>query len=117
MSCNNPTGSEGAAALDLPAQHIPILRDVIASCLDGVQADLATPERMRDPGKAREEAATYERLLAGLAQGKVVVPDETARDVIRAIATASDEENNYAEVVAEHDALHKLLARLEGRRG
>ncbi|MGV1049915.1 MAG: hypothetical protein ACOYD4_15490 [Solirubrobacterales bacterium] len=64
--------------------------------------------------RAREEAGAFRRLLRGLHRGEVVVPDEPAREAVAAIAAGSDQENNYTEVVAEHDALHGLLGVLEG---
>ena len=116
MADQNPTRSGDAAAPDLPAEHIPILRGVLTTCLEGLRADLVNPDRLRNPAKAREEAAAYERLLAGLAEGRITVPDEHAHEAVAALAMASDEENNYAELVAEHDALRELLARLEAGR-
>lgn len=43
-----------------------------------------------------------------------MIPDEPAREAVATLAAESDHENNYAEVVAEHDALHGLLGVLEG---
>jgi hypothetical protein len=114
MADTDPTGGDSTVALDLPAEHMTILRDTLASCLEGVRGDLDTPERMRDPEKARWEAAAYKRLLAGLERGEVLVPDESAREAVATIVANADLENNYAEVVAEHDALHGLLAGLGG---
>ena len=42
----------------------------------------------------------------------MVVPDEAAREAVQAMATSADQESNYAKVVAEHEALFGLLARL-----
>jgi hypothetical protein len=112
MAIENPTGGDRAVPIALPTAHVTILRGTFASCLEGVRLDLTTPDRMPNPDKARREADAYERLLAGLERGEVVVPDQAAREAVEVIATAADRENNYAEVVAEHDALHGLLARL-----
>lgn len=99
--------------LDLPANHISILRGDLTSWLEGVRSDLETPERVEDPDRARQEAEAYERLLAGLMLGHVFIPDESARAALAAAAKGADDENGYAEVVATHDALHGLLALLE----
>jgi hypothetical protein len=70
MANQNPTGGERAVPLDLPANHLLILRDTLADCLEGVRGDLETPEGVKDPEQAREEADAYQRLLAGLARGQ-----------------------------------------------
>jgi hypothetical protein len=74
--------------LNLPSDHLLILRDTLADCLEGVRGDLETPEAVKDPGQAREEADAYQRLLAGLAWGKILVPDEAALAAVRKIAKA-----------------------------
>jgi hypothetical protein len=117
MANENPTGGERAVPLDLPVNHLLILRDTLADCLEGVRGDLNTPEAVKDPEQAREEADAYQRLLAGLARGKILVPDEAALSAVRKIATADDEASNYDEIAANHDALHGLLSLLEGKRG
>lgn len=116
MAEKNPMGGERAVPLDLPANHLLILRATLADCLEGVRGDLKTPEAVTDTEQAREEADAYQRLLAGLARGKILVPDEAALSAVRKIATADDEASNYAEVAANHDALHGLLSLLEGKR-
>ena len=112
MADTDPTGGGSTVALDLPAEHVTILRGVLASCLEGVRGDLSASEKMRSPDRARRDAAAYERLLLALGKGEVRVPDESAREAVATIATAGDRENDYTAVVAEHDALHGLLARL-----
>jgi hypothetical protein len=117
MANENPTCDKRAVPIDLPANHLVILRDTLADCLEGVRDDLETPETAKDRVKAHEEADAYQRLLAGLARGKILVPDTAALAAVRKIATADDEASNYAEVAANHDALHGLLSLLEGERG
>ena len=117
MAEKNPTGGERAVPLDLPANHLLILRATLADCLEGIRGDLETPEAVKDPEQAREEADAYQRLLAGLARGKILVPDAAALSAVRKVATADDEASNYAEIAANHDALHGLLLLLEGERG
>jgi hypothetical protein len=116
MAAKNPTGEKRAMPVDLPPSHVSILLSGIDACLEGVLGDLESPERLRDPARSRREAIAYERLLAGLERGVVVVPDENARKAIEEMAVASDDTDNYVEVIANHDALHGLLAALEGER-
>lgn len=117
MADENPMGGRRAVPLDLPALHIAILRDSLEDCLEGAERELETPDELRDADKTRSDAKAYKRLLAGLDRGEIVRPDEVAREAVKRLAAASDEGTGYAEVVAEHDALHGLLARLEGRDG
>jgi len=98
--------------LDLPESHERILRGALTTCLAGVRSDLEAPRPLPDPTKAHREAAAFERLLAGLDRGEIVVPDKAAHEAVEAMATSADQENNYAKVVAEHEALFGLLARL-----
>jgi hypothetical protein len=115
MATKNPMCGERPVPLDLPAKHIPILRDRLTGWLEGVREDLKTPERMENPGKARREAQAYERLLVGLTTGQICLPDEVARAAVETATAAYDEGSNHAEIAANHDALHGLLAVLEGR--
>jgi len=117
MANENPMGGRRAVPLDLPALHIAILRDSLEDCVEGAERELETPNELRNPDKTRTDAEAYKRLLAGLDRGEVVVPDEMARQAVKQMAAASDEGTGYAEVVAEHDALHGLLALLEGKAG
>jgi hypothetical protein len=117
MASENPMGGRRAVPLDLPALQIAILRDSLADCLDGADRELERPEELRDADKTRSDGEAYRRLLASLERGEVVIPDEVACKAVQDLAVASDEGTGYAEVVAEHDALHGLLARLEGRGG
>lgn len=112
MAAKNPTHGERAVSLDLSAEHIPILRDRLTGWLAGIREDLNTPERLESPDAVRQEAQAYERLLVGLTTGQVILPDEPARAAIGTAMVAHDKESNYAEVAANHDALHGLLAAL-----
>jgi hypothetical protein len=115
MAETNPMGGGRAVPLDLPALHIAILRDSLGDCLEGTERELEAPDELRDPDKTRSDAEAYKRLLAGLDRSEVVIPDDVAREAVKQMAAASDHGTGYAEVVAEHDALHGLLALLEGR--
>jgi hypothetical protein len=114
MADENPTGGRRAVPLGLPAEHVAIVRLDLEVCLEGVEGDLEMPERMPNPEKARREAEAYKRLLAGLDRGEIVLPDEIARETLKERVVAVDNATEYARVVVEHDALHGLLAVLEG---
>jgi predicted GNAT family acetyltransferase len=82
--------------------------------LDSLRSDLATPDRLEDPERCQREAEAVERLMVSLTTRQLFVPDEDAEVLLRAAAESQDKENGYAEVVAAHDALHGLLAVVEG---
>jgi hypothetical protein len=69
---------------------------------------------LQHPDRAQQEAQAFERLLVALATRQVVLPDEVARAAVQAAAEDHDEESNYAETVANHNALRSLLGVLEG---
>ena len=98
--------------LDLPPKHVAILRRTLSDCLEGVRNDLKAPGRMLSVARATREASAYKRLLRALGYGRIKVPDEAAREAVAVIAAASDKQNEYEAVVAEHDALHGLLGLL-----
>jgi hypothetical protein len=117
MPCENPTGDGSFVALNLPAEHVALLRDDMTGWLDGLRRDLRTPERLKDPGRTQREAEAIERLLVALTVGQLFVPDEEAEAFLRAAVESHDKENGYREVVAAHDAMHGLLVLLEGSEG
>lgn len=112
MAEQNPTDDRQAVPLDLPPSQITILRDLLADWLADARCDLNHPKRMRDPEVVRQDADAFERLLAGVADGRVLVPDEVAQAAVAVAANAYDEASDYAEIIANHDALHGLLAAL-----
>jgi hypothetical protein len=114
MANSNPTDGGKVVPLDLTDSQITILRETLATCLGGVRGDLKAPDNGVNLVRASQEADVYERLLRSLDWGELVVPDEAARAAIEVMAIASDEESNYAEVIANHDALFGLLDRLGG---
>lgn len=116
MSCPNPTDDGASVALNLSAKHAAILRRDLADWAADLRADLREPERLEDPDRTRAEAAAYERLCAAVEIGELRVPDAEAERVLRSAAEAHDRESEYERVVAEHDAMHALLAALEGGR-
>lgn len=114
MARDNDMGGTRPVPLDIAAKHIPVLRACLTGWLEGAREDLEAPERLDHPDKARREAEAFERLLAALAVGQIVLPDKAAREAV-AVATADDDEaNNYWEIAANHDALHALLGVLGG---
>lgn len=116
MAAMNPTGGREVVPLDLPDLQVETVRGRLMICLLGVQDDLNAPDEAVDLLRSRREADAYERLLTGLDCGEFVLPDEAAREAIEAMAIASDKEDDYAEIVARHDALFGLLDCLGGVR-
>lgn len=114
MPCDNTTSGGRFVALDLPPAQVSFLRDEMNGWLDSLRSDLATPDRLEDPERCQREAEAVERLMVGLTTRQLLVPDEDAEVLLRAAAVSQDKENGYAEVVAAHDALHGLLAVVEG---
>lgn len=114
MANENPTGETRPVPLDLAAKHIPILRSCLNDWLHGVREDLKAPERLQHPDKAQQEAQAFERLLVALVTRQIVLPDEAARAAVEAATEDHDEESNYKEVAANHDALHALVGVLGG---
>lgn len=114
MSCSQPTGDGEAVALNLPAPQVKILRASLAICLEGVSGDLRRPDQVPDLEKARREADAYERLLAALDESEIVLPDEAAREAVEVMVLAIEEDTDYRQIIAEHDALFGLLDLLGG---
>jgi hypothetical protein len=107
------SGVVWVSPVDLPAAHVGILKGIFTSCLQGLERDLRFGRRLRHPDQASRECSVFERLLSWLNQGFALGPDEAAYAVLRRLAAAADDANGYAAVVAEHDALHGLMAGLE----
>lgn len=116
MANDNPMGGGSLVPLDLPPQHLRILRDRLTTWLEGVREDLETPDEVQRPDQAWQEARAFERLLTAISTGKICLPDEGARAAIEASAAAHDRESGYTEAVAIHHALHSLLDVLGGPR-
>lgn len=112
MAGSNPTDGRRAVPLDLPPSQVEILCGLLDDWQEDAWRDLAHPEAVKNPDLTRAEAEAFERLAPGVEKGEVLVPDETARAAVEAAARAYDEASDYAEIVANHDALHGLLAAL-----
>lgn len=112
MAGSNPTDGRRAVPLDLPPSQVAILCGLLDDWQEDARRDLTHPKGVKDPELTRREAEAFERLALEVEQGRVLVPDETARAAIEAAANAYDDASDYAEVVAHHDALHGLLAAL-----
>lgn len=85
--------------------------------LDGIRDELDNyPDDLREPAHLHREGAIYKKLLAAL-DGESIVPDHHLRAVLRDLTEMNDRENEYARVVAEHEALLGLREQLgEGRK-
>lgn len=114
MPSTNPTGDGSPVALNLSPEHASFLRGEMNGWLDSLRRDLRRPEKLKDPDRCQREAQAVERLLVGLTIGQLFIPDQEAEAFLRAAVESHDKENGYSEVVAAHDAMHGLLAVLEG---
>lgn len=115
MATDNPMGDSRLVPLDLPDAQRRILRRDLGAWIESLEADLREPDRLEDPERTRADLAAYCRLLDGVKEGGIWLPDERAASLLGEAADAHDQETGYAEVVATHDAMHALLAAL-GRR-
>jgi len=115
MADQNPTGDGYAVALKIPAGNLPFLRRVIGAAQAGLKDDLGRfGDELDQPRSALLlEDAAYATLLVALDR-RWIVPDDEVRAVLSRLAESVDRDNEYARVVAEHDALRGLLAQLEG---
>jgi len=113
MATDNPTGRGAAVALQFPSGHVRFLRETFKDALDGVRDELANAKRVKDPDRLRREEAAYGRLLAALDE-LVIVPDDEVRALLGRLAQIIDTSNEYERVIAEHEALHGLLAQIDG---
>jgi hypothetical protein len=117
MADENPTGRGSAVALNVPADHVRFLRGLLKDAREGLRAELTDhPKQLKDPARLRREEAAYGRLLAALDE-LVIVPDDDVRSVLGDLAKIIDGDNEYRRVVAEHEALHGLLAELDDSTG
>jgi hypothetical protein len=115
MADQNPTGSGAAVTLNIPADHVRFLRSTFEKARAGVKDELEEFPDQLDPERLQREEAVYTRLLAALDE-LVIVPDQDVLDVLGDLARVIDEGNEYRRVVTEHEALHGLLAQLQGER-
>ena len=113
MADENPTGRGAAVALQIPTDHIRFLRGVFEKARDGVGDELEEFPDQPDPMRLHREHAAYGRLLTALDE-LVIVPDHDVCEVVGDLAKVIDQGNEHKRVVAEHEALHGLLAQLGG---
>jgi len=109
MSCPNPKGARGRAPLSTPERHRGFLLETFRLGHAALAESLARPERQPDRATKRREADTYERLIEAVGACEIAIPDPDARRVVEAVLDATDAENEYGRVVAEHAALVGLL--------
>jgi len=114
MADQHPKGGAVAVALKIPSGNLPFLRRVIAAARAGLREDLDRfGEELQQPrSKLLLEDAAYATLLVALDR-RWIVPDDELRAVLSRLAESVDHDNDYARVLAEHDALRALLGQLE----
>jgi hypothetical protein len=102
---------------DLSEAQLEIIRGTVTGTLVARAGDLRHLNRAPDPRWTVKEVAALGRLASWLDRGEILVPDRTAWKVMSRIAREVDDMDEdlierYEEAVAEHDALHALVARL-----
>jgi len=99
-------------ALKIGRRDRRFLKELFEMARDGVSEELRTHERrVSNPVRLRRELAAYDRLLQGLDR-RQLDPHPDLIAVLGELAEVVDESNDYRRVVAEHDALHGLIASL-----
>lgn len=113
MATQNPTGDGASITLSLAACDRPFLRRLFGAAADGINDELHrfAGQLRESEDELRAEESAYRLMLIGL-DGTPIASHEAMRPAIDSVAAAVDRENQYARVVAEHDALHGLLAQV-----
>lgn len=112
MADQNPMADPRVVPIDLPLAQTEILRDELLGWLAGIEEDLADSEPVSDPKALGREADAFRRLVTALDTGRIALPDEEARSVLRRAAEGYEEASGYERIVAVHDAHHALLSLL-----
>jgi hypothetical protein len=112
MSCANPTHARSRVPLRTPERHRGFLLETFRLGRAALAESLARPERLPDRGAKQREADTYERLIEAVGACEIAIPDPDALRVVEAVRDATDADNEYGRVVAEHAALIGLLDQL-----
>jgi len=113
MAAQNPTADPRVVPIDLPPAQGEILRDDLLGWLAGIEIDLRTPDRLRDPEATIRDADAFRRLLAALDRGEIELPDEVARGALEGAARGYDQASDYRRIAAVHDAHRALLKILD----
>jgi hypothetical protein len=107
----------GRVPLRLPIEQVTILRGDFLSWLGGIDDDLNSSARLRDPEATVREGEALRRLLLALDANEIELPDEEARRVLDRAARGFDQASGYEEIAATHDAHRVLLEVLDEGRG
>jgi len=115
MATQNPTGGGASITLSIRPCDGAFVRKVLTAARDGLRDELDRfADQLREPtSRLLGEEAAYGQLLDGL-DGIPVFPDAAMYEAVAGLARAIDNDNEYSRVVAEHDALHGLLAQVQG---
>lgn len=110
---NTPAQQQRLVTLTMFPQHRRFLRQTFEECQEGLVFDLhCYRQLLPDPERAEREAAIYGRLAQGLRCGGSVVADDEVRRLVRELAEAIDEANEYERVVSEAEAFSRLIGLL-----
>jgi hypothetical protein len=103
----------------LTEEQVEIVRAAVTEALIGRAADLRLLNKLRDPKRAVREVAALARLVRGLGEGEIAVPDRVAWEVMARMSKEllqMDEEliESYEQAIAEHRAMRAFVACFEG---
>ena len=112
MADGDVTKAAVPVALEIGRRDRKFLKELFEMARDGVSEELRTHgRRVSSPVRLRRELAAYERILEGLDRLQLDSHPDLVT-VLGELAEVVDESNDYRRVVAEHDALHGLIASL-----
>ena len=112
MADSDVTKAAVPVALKIGCRDRKFLKEMFEMARDGASEELRTHGRqVSSPVRLRRELAAYELLLEGLDR-RQLDPHPGLIAVLGELAEVVDESNDYRRVVAEHDALHGLIASL-----
>lgn len=100
-------------ALTIPTEHVEMLRGWFTACIEGRREDAESEPGAEANANRLTEAEAFEQLLAAL-NTYSIIPTPQVCDALANLARSVDRENAYATVVREHEAVHGLLAQIEG---
>lgn len=113
MAEKNPTRRQRLVTLSMFPTHRCFLRRQFEHCQEGLTFDLRCYRRLLpDPERAEREATIYGALVEALRCGGSIVADDETRRVVRELAEAIDEGNEYERVVSEAEAFSHLIGLL-----
>jgi hypothetical protein len=95
--------------IDLPRRQLKIVRGWAEDRLYAASGDVRDPRRTADPERRYIEVGAAGRVMRGIGDGSLVLPDPAPVGLLEEMASLHDEISHYEETVRDHDALHAFL--------